>query len=74
MAAYPDERDKFVNLLQKYGCRFFAGHDHTYDWMAIRHPNWPTNYVLNQIVCGTAGAPFYGDEGYFGNHHGLTSS
>jgi len=69
MAAYPEDRDKFVNLLEKYGCQyFFAGHDHAYDWMAIRHPDWPTNYVLNQFVCGTAGAPFYDDKGYFGNH------
>jgi hypothetical protein len=72
MAAYPEERDKFVNLLEKYGCQyFFAGHDHAYDWMAIRHPDWPTNYVLNQIVCGTAGAPFYADKGYYGDHHGF---
>jgi hypothetical protein len=72
MAAYPDERDKFVNLLENYGCEyFFAGHDHAYDWMAIRHPGWPTNYVLNQIVCGTAGAPFYADKGYYGDHHGF---
>jgi Calcineurin-like phosphoesterase len=72
MAAFPDERDQFVNLLQRYGCEyFFAGHDHAFDWMAIRHPNWPTNYTLNQIVCGTAGAPFYPDKGYYGDHHGF---
>jgi 3',5'-cyclic AMP phosphodiesterase CpdA len=71
MAAYPDDRDQFVNLLQTYGVQyFFAGHDHAYDWMAIKHPHWPADYVLNQIVAGTAGAPFYPDKGYFGDHHG----
>jgi len=73
MAAFPDQRDQFVNLLERYGVEyFFAGHDHAYDWMAITHPHWPTNFVLNQIVAGTAGAPFYPDQTYFGNHHGYT--
>jgi hypothetical protein len=71
MAAFPTERDKFLELLESYGCEyFFAGHDHTYDWMAIKHQNWPANYVLNQIVAGTAGAPFYADKTYVGDHHG----
>ena len=71
MAAFPAERDKFLSLLKDYGCEyFFAGHDHTYDWMAITHPEWPSKYVLNQIVAGTAGAPFYPDKGYFGDHDG----
>jgi 3',5'-cyclic AMP phosphodiesterase CpdA len=71
MAAFPVERDQFVQLLERFGVEyFFAGHDHAYDWMAITHPQWPTNYVLNQIVAGTAGAPFYPDQTYFGNHHG----
>jgi hypothetical protein len=73
MAAFPDQRDKFLQLLQHYGVQyFFAGHDHAYDWMAITHPQWPTNYVLNQLVAGTAGAPFYPDQTYYGNHHGYT--
>jgi hypothetical protein len=73
MAAFPDQRDQFLQLLQHYGVNyFFAGHDHAYDWMAITHPDWPTNYVLNQIVAGTAGAPFYPDQTYFGDHHGFT--
>jgi len=63
MAKYPEERDKFVDLLQSYGCEyFFAGHDHAYDWMSIKHTKWPAGYVLNQIVAGTAGAPFYEDK------------
>jgi hypothetical protein len=71
MAAFPDERDKFVDLLQSYGCEyFFAGHDHAYDWMSIKHTKWPAGYVLNQIVAGTAGAPFYEDKKYYGDHHG----
>ena len=71
MGAFPAERDRFLDLLQKYGCDyFFAGHDHTYDWMTIRHSRWPATYVLNQIVAGTAGAPFYPDKKYFGNHCG----
>jgi len=73
LAAFPAERDKFLSLLKDYGCEyFFAGHDHTYDWMTIRHPDWPASYVLNQIVAGTAGAPFYPDKGYFGDHGGYT--
>ena len=73
MAAFPVERNKFLSLLKDYGCEyFFAGHDHTYDWMTIKHPEWPANYVLNQIVAGTAGAPFYPDKGYFGDHGGYT--
>ena len=71
MAAYPRQRDQFVDLLVSHGCQyFFAGHDHTYDWMVIQHPKWPANHTLNQIVAGTAGAPFYEDETYFGDHHG----
>jgi hypothetical protein len=71
MAAFPEARDRFVELLKRYNCQyFFAGHDHAYDWMEIRHETWPANYVLNQIVAGTAGAPFYPDRGYFGDHHG----
>jgi hypothetical protein len=38
--------------------------------MEIRNWRWPTNYSLNQIVAGTAGAPFYPDKTYFGNHDG----
>jgi len=69
MACFPEERNRFLELLKNYRCEyFFAGHDHAYDWMTIKSPDWPTNYVLNQIVAGTAGAPFYGDKGYFGNH------
>jgi hypothetical protein len=69
MAAFPVERNQFIELLERYGCEyFFAGHDHAYDWMAIKHPGWPPNYVLNQIVAGTAGAPYYADKTYFGDH------
>ena len=71
MAAFPADRDHFIDLLQANGCEyFFAGHDHAYDWMAIKHKKWPANYVLNQIVAGTAGAPFYPDKTYYGDHHG----
>lgn len=72
MAKFKSERDAFLELLEMYGVRtFFAGHDHTYDWMEIRHPKWSPDYVLNQIVAGTAGAPFYKDKGYFGDHGGF---
>jgi hypothetical protein len=72
MAAFPEDRNKFLELLRSYGCEyFFAGHDHAYDWMEIRHPKWPKEYHLNQIVAGTAGAPFYPDKGYFGSHDGF---
>ena len=71
MAAHPTDRDKFLELLHIYGCDyFFAGHDHLYDWMEIRNWRWPSEYHLNQIVAGTAGAPFYPDKTYFGNHDG----
>lgn len=71
MAAHPTDRDKFLELLRTYGCEyFFAGHDHLYDWMEIRNWRWPKEYHLNQIVAGTAGAPFYPDKTYFGNHDG----
>jgi 3',5'-cyclic AMP phosphodiesterase CpdA len=71
MAAYPTDRDKFLELLKTYGCQYyFAGHDHLYDWMEIKNWRWPAGYVLNQIVAGTAGAPFYPDKTYFGNHDG----
>jgi hypothetical protein len=69
MSKFPSERDTFLELLEMYGVRyFFAGHDHTYDWMEIRHKKWNPSYVLNQIVAGTAGAPFYADKEYFGDH------
>ena len=71
LAKFKDERNKFLELLELYGVRyFFAGHDHTYDWMVIKHPKWDPSYALNQIVAGTAGAPFYADKGYFGDHDG----
>ena len=69
MAAHPTDRDKFLELLKNYGCEyFFAGHDHLYDWMEIKNWRWPKTYALNQIVAGTAGAPFYPDKTYYGNH------
>ena len=71
MAAHPTDRDKFLELLHSCGCEyFFVGHDHFYDWMQIRNWRWPADYILNQIVAGTAGAPFYPDKTYFGNHDG----
>jgi len=71
MAAHPTDRDKFLELLRTYGCEyFFVGHDHFYDWMEIRNWRWPKDYTLNQIVAGTAGAPFYPDKTYYGNHDG----
>ena len=69
MAAYPTDRDKFLEILRTYDCRyFFAGHDHLYDWMEIKNWRWPKTYALNQLVAGTAGAPFYPDKTYYGNH------
>jgi sulfur relay (sulfurtransferase) DsrF/TusC family protein len=71
MAAHPTDRDKFLELLHEYSCEyFFVGHDHFYDWMQIRNWRWPADYALNQIVAGTAGAPFYPDKTYFGAHDG----
>jgi len=71
MAFRPTDRDKFLELLRNYGCEyFFVGHDHFYDWMEIRNWRWPADYALNQIVAGTAGAPFYPDKTYFGGHDG----
>ena len=69
MAACPTDRNKFLELLRAYDCRyFFAGHDHLYDWMEIKNWRWPKTYALNQLVAGTAGAPFYPDKTYYGNH------
>jgi hypothetical protein len=71
LAAFPRQRDEFVNLLASHGCEYyFAGHDHLYDWMVIHHPAWPAGQVVNQIVAGTAGAPMYDGTNYFGDHHG----
>jgi len=71
MAKFKSDRDTFLELLEMYGVRyFFAGHDHTYDWMEIKSSKWAANYTLNQIVAGTAGAPFYKDRGYYGDHDG----
>lgn len=72
MAAFPRQRDEFINLLASHGCEyFFAGHDHFYDWMVIRNPKWPAGQVVNQIITGTAGAPMYDASlGYYGDHHG----
>ncbi len=71
MGKFKADRDAFVELLEMYGVTyFFAGHDHAYDWMEIRNKKWSPSYVLNQIVAGTAGAPFYTDQGYFGDHDG----
>lgn len=71
LALFPRQRDQFVDLLVSHGCEYFlAGHDHTYDWMLIQHPKWPAGKVLNQIVAGTAGAPFYEDKKYWGDHAG----
>lgn len=69
LSKFRADRDTFIELLEMYGVRyFFAGHDHTYDWMEIRSPKWDADTILNQIVVGTAGAPFYKDLGYFGDH------
>jgi 3',5'-cyclic AMP phosphodiesterase CpdA len=69
MAAFPTERNKFLELLHTYGCTyFFAGHDHLYDWMEIKNWRWPSDFSINQIVAGTAGAPFYPDKTYYGDH------
>ena len=38
--------------------------------MEIRNWRWPKDYVMNQVVAGTAGAPFYPDKTYFGDHDG----
>lgn len=71
MAAFPVARDKFLEALRENGCSwFFVGHDHFYDWMEIRNWRWPKDYSLNQIVAGTAGAPFYPDKTYYGSHDG----
>ena len=75
MAAFAIDRDRFLELLHSYGCEyFFAGHDHFYDWMEIRNWRWPKEYHLNQIVAGTAGAPFYPDKTYYGSHDGYDLS
>lgn len=69
MSKFKADRDTFLELLELYGVRyFFAGHDHVYDWMVIKDKKWSSSYELNQIVAGTAGAPFYVDKGYFGDH------
>jgi len=75
MAAHPVRRDEFLESLRKSGCSwFFVGHDHFYDWMEIRNWRWPKDYAMNQIVAGTAGAPFYPDRTYFGDHDGYDLS
>jgi len=71
MAAFPVARDKFLETLRENGIRWlFTGHDHFYDRMEIGNWRWPKDYVLRQVVAGTAGAPFYPDRTYFGNHDG----
>jgi len=50
--AYPNERDAFWNLLEKYGVRiYFCGHEHLYK--RSRHGN------VFQVINGSCGAPLY---------------
>ncbi len=65
-------RDAFVKLLMASGARvYFAGHDHFYDRLQVADPAHPGD-TLEQIVVGTAGAPFYHGEDYAGDNTGWT--
>lgn len=64
--AYPDERDKFWNLLKEYGVKiYFCGHEHLYNKQLIEG--------VYQVINGTCGAPIY--TGYGGDfyHYALVS-
>lgn len=61
MDKYPEQRDKFWAILDKYKVKaFFAGHEHNYTRMVVDkavNPLWKNQ--VTQIVTGGAGAPWY---------------
>ena len=60
MNTIPAERDAFLDSITSRGeTVFFAGHDHMYDHVSAAKSGWAPGKLLHQIVCGTAGAPFY---------------
>ena len=62
-------RDAFVLSLNKGGAKvYFAGHDHFYDHMLISDPKDHPGVELDQLVVGTAGAPFYHGSDYNGHN------
>ena len=59
MSTVPEARDALMNSLVDAGARtVFFGHDHLYDHLSAKLPDWPEGKAIHQIVCGTAGAPF----------------
>jgi hypothetical protein len=59
MTTVPDARDALIKSLVDAGARtVFFGHDHLYDHLLAKLPDWPDSKAIHQIVCGTAGAPF----------------
>jgi 3',5'-cyclic AMP phosphodiesterase CpdA len=55
----PAERDEFIEALRKAGgLVYFAGHDHLYDRADVAGPYDTVAPKFEQIVVGTAGAPF----------------
>lgn len=57
MFTEPDNRDTAIKALMAAGERaIFFGHDHLYDHVAAKLPDWKEE--MHQFVAGTAGAPF----------------
>ena len=54
-----DKRDAMINSLTKAGAKVvFFGHDHLYDHLTAKLPDWGDGKEIHQFVIGTAGAPF----------------
>jgi hypothetical protein len=59
MPTVPADRDALIKSLVDAGSRMvFFGHDHLYDHLSAKLPDWPDAKAIHQVVCGTAGAPF----------------
>jgi hypothetical protein len=65
----PALRDQFIAALGNAGARvYFAGHDHFYDRQEITDPAHHPGLDIEQLVVGTAGAPFYQGRDYAGDN------
>lgn len=53
------QRDTFMKSLKEAGAKtVFFGHDHLYDHLSAKLPDWGDDQAIHQFVIGTAGAPF----------------
>jgi len=55
----PDVRDQLMQSLSDAGCHMLIfGHDHFYDHEVALKDGWPESRAIQQVIVGTAGAPF----------------